>query len=490
MPTTPLRRLTIALAIAFAGAAAPAHAATTYRVNSIADSPDASLADSRCLTAYNECTLRAAIQQANATANLPDDPDQIVIDARGRVYLDAQLPTIVTGMDIRGPGAELLTLWGNAAAQQRVLSISGLVRVRISGMTIAHGYATTGGGIVNSVGDLSISDCVISGNLAAVGGGIWSLSGALTIVRTDIHDNNAMLPTSGEIAGGGLYASSGHVEVVDSTFHNNGAFRGGAILNREGDVNVTGSTFSGNVSSTAGGAIANADGAVSLVNSTLVSNSALDEGGAIQNFGSLSVRNSTIAGNSAASSGGIFTAEFTALRATLVAGNTAPSGPDLGSYQRGDTVTEGGNLIGNGNGVRLIGTGGPADQVGTAAAPIDPKLELELDGAPRLRSNDGSTGSVALLPGSPAIDRGVDAPAPETDQRGLPRRPGAHGDVGAYESPNQAPVHAVPDDIQYTGEDTPLTFSAAAGNAISLSDPDYAGSAPATTTLSVPSGTL
>src|SRR4051794_11695797 len=108
MPTMQLRRLTAALALAFAGAAClastPAHAANAYRVDSIADAPDANLAASRCLTADNECTLRAAIQQSNATANLPDGPDQIVFDAGGRLNLTGQLPRIDTAMEIRGPG--------------------------------------------------------------------------------------------------------------------------------------------------------------------------------------------------------------------------------------------------------------------------------------------------------------------------------------------------------------------------------------------------
>jgi CSLREA domain-containing protein len=180
MLTTQLRRLTTALALAFAGAAGPAQGATTYTVNSIADSPDAGLADSRCLTAYNECTLRAAIQQANAT----DGPDRIVFAIGGRVTLNDQLPTINTDLDIRGPGADSLTLWQQQDVQQRVLSIGSPAHVHISGLTIAHGWASEGGGIYNGAADLSIADCVISGNLAATGGGIWSLAGALSLVRT------------------------------------------------------------------------------------------------------------------------------------------------------------------------------------------------------------------------------------------------------------------------------------------------------------------
>ncbi len=51
--------------------APPAHAATTFTVNDTRDSPDASTAGSTCdidvFTVGDQCTLRAAIQQANAT---------------------------------------------------------------------------------------------------------------------------------------------------------------------------------------------------------------------------------------------------------------------------------------------------------------------------------------------------------------------------------------------------------------------------------------
>src|SRR5690242_16632073 len=91
MPSTLLRRLTITLAIVFTGAAAPAHAANTYVVNSTANTPDATVADASCRTADNVCTLRAAIQQANATGNDPGAPDQIMVGV-GRITLDTQLP--------------------------------------------------------------------------------------------------------------------------------------------------------------------------------------------------------------------------------------------------------------------------------------------------------------------------------------------------------------------------------------------------------------
>jgi hypothetical protein len=50
-----------------------------------------------------------------------------------------------------------------------------------------------------------------------------------------------------------------------------------------------------------------------------------------------------------------------------------------------------------------------------------------------LADNGGPTLTMALLPGSPAIDAGDDTAAPPTDQRGFPRPFGVASDIGAYE---------------------------------------------------------
>jgi hypothetical protein len=62
------RRLTTLTALLASLAAAPAAHAVTFTVNDPGDTPDQSTADNNCRTASNTCTLRAAIQQANATA--------------------------------------------------------------------------------------------------------------------------------------------------------------------------------------------------------------------------------------------------------------------------------------------------------------------------------------------------------------------------------------------------------------------------------------
>jgi hypothetical protein len=62
----------------------------------------------------------------------------------------------------------------------------------------------------------------------------------------------------------------------------------------------------------------------------------------------------------------------------------------------------------------------------TSLTYIDPML------AP-LADNGGPTFTLALLPGSPAIDAGDDTACPPTDQRGVARPIGAHCDIGAFE---------------------------------------------------------
>ena len=50
-----------------------------------------------------------------------------------------------------------------------------------------------------------------------------------------------------------------------------------------------------------------------------------------------------------------------------------------------------------------------------------------------LTNNGGPTLTLALLPGSPAIDAGDTSLAPATDQRGFPRPAGLAADFGAFE---------------------------------------------------------
>src|SRR5262249_29853474 len=102
------------------------------------------------------------------------------------------------------------------------------------------------------------------------------------------------------------------------------------------------------------------------------------------------------------------------------------------------------NLIGDATGMTGLADGVHGNQLGSQFAPIDPVLGP-------LQDNRGPTFTRALLPGSPALDRGgpdtaLDALTP-SDQRGTPRAvrqpfgivpAGGDGrDIGAYELPAQ-----------------------------------------------------
>jgi hypothetical protein len=92
------------------------------------------------------------------------------------------------------------------------------------------------------------------------------------------------------------------------------------------------------------------------------------------------------------------------IKNVILAGNTAPTSPDVS----GVLNSQGHNLIGDGTG----GSGYvDTDLVGTSESPIDPRLGP-------LQNNGGPTLTMALLPGSPAIDAGDNTDAPPWDQRG------------------------------------------------------------------------
>ena len=220
-------------------------------------------------------------------------------------------------------------------------------------------------------------------------------------------------------------------------------------------MTVTASTLSGNSTAIIGGAGIYNAGTLTVTNSTLSGNEVwwYGSGGGIYNLGTLTVTASTLVDNYAGDGGvqpgggGIYNAGTLHIRNTILAGNTADTaGPDL----KGSLTSSGYNLIGN--------TSGGSGFAPTDLLNVDPLLGP-------LQDNGGPTWTVALLPGSPAIDAGDNTDAPQFDQRGegYPRIFGGQIDIGAYEVQTALPGNTPPvavNDSYSTNEDTALTVLA------------------------------
>jgi CSLREA domain-containing protein len=348
-----------------------------------------------CQNGNPGCSLRGAIQAANSHPGA--DGISIDLPAGSVINLTGVLPDIVEGVDIFGPGANLVTVRRNTAANYRIFNITD-GPVSISGLTISNGSANTGGGINKSSTTVTVSNCVFRSNGASSGGAISNNGGTANI-------NNC-------------------------TFTANGANNhGGAIANTFfGTVNVSNSTFSGNIANNptpnadGGGAICNGDlnlsqaGVLNVTNSTFTGNFGYNGGGILTVAGgSATVTNSTFSGNTAgfSSSGGGISSDSTGpvnIKSTIVALSTGGIDRDV----NGSFVSSGFNLIGKVDG----GSGftDATDQTGTIALPLDPKLDPA-----GLQDNGGPTQTIALQPDSPAIDKGTSnglTGSLTTDQRG------------------------------------------------------------------------
>ncbi|HSP55757.1 MAG TPA: CSLREA domain-containing protein [Dehalococcoidia bacterium] len=162
----------LALLIALTGAVAlllpPRADAATFVVNDTGDAVDAALGNGSCATAGAVCTLRAAIQEANAlggadTITLPAGTYTLGIGGADEDVSATGDLDITGDLTINGAGAGTTTVDGGGI--DRVFQVvSGTVS--ISGVTIRNGAAFnlspfqgSGGGIYNVSGStLTLSD--------------------------------------------------------------------------------------------------------------------------------------------------------------------------------------------------------------------------------------------------------------------------------------------------------------------------------------------
>ncbi len=435
--------------------------------------------------------LRYCINKVNAEPG----EDLIIFSVNGTIDLNSTLPDLTGDLIIAGPGADNITVRRAGTADYRIFTVPAGMTAQIYGLTIAGGRSGFGGGIRNN-GTLTLADSVVTNNLnpdppqfskGIGGGGIYN-NGTLSVYRSTISGNLARSEIGGNGGGvyndldglaifadsdvvnntadglstvfstgvgGGIY-NAGNLSIVSSNISSNAAAsigdfygyvnaEGGGIFNR-GVLNVSNSTFTLNTafaggacpigvsSSALGGAISNGKIAT-ISNSTFVQNDATNlancqgsqrsQGGAIYNrqTGTLAVRHCTIANNSVhgvgTAGGGVYAGGTIRLNNTVVATNLSEQNI-VSSDISGVLKSSGYNLIGI--------SGGATGYAPTDLLDVDPLLGP-------LADNGGLTQTMALLPGSPAIDAGDNTDAPEFDQRGpgFPRIVNGTIDIGAFE---------------------------------------------------------
>ena len=219
--------------------------------------------------------------------------------------------------------------------------------LRLDSLTLTNGFGDRGGAIF-TIGFVNLRNCTLAGNRAT-------------------------------ISGGAIYAySGGSATLTGCTLYNNEAETGGAIYaGVYSPCTLTNCTLSGNRAGKQGGALMVYDSQADLVACTLADNAATagQGGGLLADSAAITLHN------------------------TILAGNTAPTDPDLGYQGLNTLATIGKNLT---NGV--------------------PRL------AP-LGDHGGLTWTMPPLPDSPALGA-AGAGSPATDQRGV-ARPVKGADLGA-----------------------------------------------------------
>jgi predicted outer membrane repeat protein len=205
----------------------------------------------------------------------------------------------------------------------------------LDGFTVTGGnarsrYHELGGGLYNSSGNPSITNCVFISNSAEEdGGGIYNDN------RPTLN-NCRFIGNSAGTLGGGMCNNGGAPSLKYCTFSGNSAgLAGGAMMNSPGSPNLSNCRLIGN-SADYGGGMQNWFGSPVMTNCRFIENSARYNGGAMDNryyFGGI-IRNCTFSGNLAGDCGGAMCNDRSRPMLTncLFIGNVADRGGGIASY--------------------------------------------------------------------------------------------------------------------------------------------------------------
>ncbi|MEL7448206.1 MAG: right-handed parallel beta-helix repeat-containing protein [Pseudomonadota bacterium] len=388
-------------------------------------------------TVPGDCTLRAAVQEANAlggadTINVPAGNYVLSLGnsfednaAQG----DLDLNEAVT---INGAGLGATTIDGNADFRPFEVRSSGVV---ISDLTVANGNPGSGlgGGIFVQPGSgpFALNRVSISGNDGNIGAGVH-MANAGVATFTDVTVSN----NSGASEGGGIYLDNGTLIWTGGTLANHVvAGKGAGIHAKDASLTLTNVTVSANTGADEGGGIFNDNTTTVISGSTFVGNEA-DKGGGINTLsGNVTVTNSTFSSNTSAEGASVRLESNTTTLTNVTIASSAGDGIYRagGTAQARNTIVYGSSGSDCSGGVTNLANNLDGDGTCSFGLTADPRLGS-------LANNGGPTQTRELLVGSPAVDAGTNTGCPATDQRGNPRPVDgdisgtATCDIGAFEA--------------------------------------------------------
>ena len=302
-------------------AAPPASAALLILVNAEADAPDGVPGDGRCSAAgpptiAGRCTLRAAIEEANASDGddyiyLPAGTYRLTFLRAGKSPGSDRSLEIRSSLHLTGEGADHTIIDAGGLGRVMVVQRRGRAglwpSVHIEGVTLTGGRAATGqsgGGLYVVDAIVFLRACVIFKNEADFGGGIASSSG-IWLSHVTIAGNEAK-------QGGGAWFGRGGYNVDDTIVSQNRADEGGGIHLGFGVLMMKDGEITGNTAAFRGGGLflqggGRAPGPASAAHFDrvrVVKNEAGSGGGVYADVRVIRLRDSEVSGNSASDDGG------------------------------------------------------------------------------------------------------------------------------------------------------------------------------------------
>ena len=271
-----------------------AAASSVISVNATHDAVDALPGDAVCADANGACTLRAAVQEANAsgggiTVELPPGAYVLSIAGAGEDAAASGDLDITAGLTLTGTGGGPTAI--DASGLDRALDVHGATVV-VANLAIRGGATDQeNGGGIRSAGALSLSAVELTDNIAdGHGGAIAALGGSLELSGVVVQGNRA----AG--SGGGIWLSSGNLLVTSSSVTSNAADDEGGGVSTSGRASIVDSIVIGNEGGAGGGGVHNG-GSLSLERATVDGNRDAGGGGLLNEARSMLLRGTSVRGN-------------------------------------------------------------------------------------------------------------------------------------------------------------------------------------------------